>query len=300
MIYDYIVVGAGPAGCVCAGELKKRNYSVCVLEKQRPDYRKVCGDGISHVCLQTLRSIGFPVEAFEDAGAVRIRKYIHYINGRLYTDRIGEHHKEAYGLARNRTDSVFRKVLLDDAGIPVFYGMDAGEIKNTGQGYEVCGLRTEKIILAAGASARIRIDGREVLRPDPDSPAGISAVIRAKRSGEPFFMFDYREEYGGTYGWIFSTGDGEYNAGLWLRSDKASLRAGLAQFLELRGREYLGDGWEWISRPRGAVMGIGKRRICPDDSVIFIGDAANTSNPKDGEGISAAVKDALDFVSRLQ
>ena len=51
MMYDYIVVGAGPAGCVCAGELKKKNYSVCVLEKQPEHYRKVCGDGISYVCV---------------------------------------------------------------------------------------------------------------------------------------------------------------------------------------------------------------------------------------------------------
>lgn len=34
MMYDYIIVGAGPAGCVCAGELKRKNYSVCVLETQ--------------------------------------------------------------------------------------------------------------------------------------------------------------------------------------------------------------------------------------------------------------------------
>ena len=56
MMYDYIIVGAGPAGCVCAGELKRKNYSVCVLEKQPEHYRKVCGDGISYVCVQALRS----------------------------------------------------------------------------------------------------------------------------------------------------------------------------------------------------------------------------------------------------
>ena len=74
MMYDYIIVGAGPAGCVCAGELKRKNYSVCVLEKQPEHYRKVCGDGISYVCVQALRSIDFPIESLMDAGAVKIQR----------------------------------------------------------------------------------------------------------------------------------------------------------------------------------------------------------------------------------
>lgn len=47
-------------------------------------------------------------------------------------------------------------------------------------------------------------------------------------------------------------------------------------------------------------MGIGNRRVHTDDSIVYLGDASNTSNPEDGEGISLAVKDALDFTGGLK
>ena len=67
-----------------------------MLEKQPEHYRKVCGDGISYVCVQALRSIDFPIESLMDAGAVKIQRYIHYVNGKMYEDRIGDYGKEAY------------------------------------------------------------------------------------------------------------------------------------------------------------------------------------------------------------
>mgnify|MGYP002543404412 FL=1 len=127
MMYDYIIVGAGPAGCVCAGELKRKNYSVCVLEKQPEHYRKVCGDGISYVCVQALRSIDFPIESLMDAGAVKIQRYIHYVNGKMYEDRIGDYGKEAYGLARDKTDAAFRQYFIKDRDIPLYYNRNAGK-----------------------------------------------------------------------------------------------------------------------------------------------------------------------------
>jgi len=109
----------------------------------------------------------------------------------------------------------------------------------------------------------------------------------------------YYIEYRGTYGWIFSVGEREYNVGLWLKDDKGSLVAKFQEFLETRVREYLGSDYEWIRRPKGAVMGIGEKRSTYNDSIFFIGDAANTSNEKDGEGISLAVKDALTLTNSL-
>lgn len=300
MMYDYIVVGAGPAGCVCAGELKKKNYSVCVLEKQPEHYRKVCGDGISYVCVQALRSIDFPIESLMDAGAVKIQRYIHYVNGKMYEDRIGDYGKEAYGLARDKTDAAFRQYFIKDRDIPLYYNRNAGEIRSVDQGYEVCGIKAKRLVLAAGALAKINLDGKALLRPDAGSPVGISAILQADAAGSPFFLFDYRAEYEGTYGWIFRVGEREYNVGLWLKREKHLLAAKFQQFLETRVEEYLGFDYQWRRKPRGAIMGIGNRRVHTDDSIVYLGDASNTSNPEDGEGISLAVKDALDFTGGLK
>ena len=72
-VYDYIVVGAGPAGCICAGELKKKGYTVCALERQAPDHRKVCGDGISDVCVRLLRAAAKAKTAPTTATPIRVK-----------------------------------------------------------------------------------------------------------------------------------------------------------------------------------------------------------------------------------
>jgi len=45
-IYDCLVVGAGPAGGVCAYELAKRGLKVLILEKERLPRPKVCAGGL--------------------------------------------------------------------------------------------------------------------------------------------------------------------------------------------------------------------------------------------------------------
>lgn len=298
-VYDYIVVGAGPAGCICAGELKKKGYTVCVLERQAPDHRKVCGDGISDVCVRLLREIDFPVKAFAQAGAVKIRTYIHYIHGKKYCDNTADSHKVAYGLGRHKTDGVFQAYLKEQLGVDIHYNTKAEEIRSAHQGYEVGGFLGRKIVLAGGASARIRLDGQDFLVPDAARPVGVSAILRAEKTDEPYFMFDYKDEYRGTYGWIFSVGENEYNVGLWLKEDRDSLTVRFREFMDTRVREYLGSDYEIIRRPMGAVMGIGAAGTLRHDDIFVIGDAANTSNPRDGEGISLAVKDALALTSSL-
>ena len=42
-IYDYIIIGAGPAGCFCGIELTKKGLKVCIFEKNVP---KCCKEWI--------------------------------------------------------------------------------------------------------------------------------------------------------------------------------------------------------------------------------------------------------------
>ena len=298
--YDYVIVGAGPAGCVCAAELVKKGYSVCVFEKYEKGHRKVCGDGISHVCLNTLRSIDFPVEKFMEAGAVKIKKYIHYLEGRKYVDELETHKKEALGLARNKTDLVFQNYITDQYKVPVFYRTEVTDIHTLGDGYMVRDVYARRLVIASGTGAVIRLDGHTVTRPNTHLPFGISTIVRAKECSEPFFLFDYDTDYHGTYAWIFCIGKNEYNIGLWLKSDVKQLKSKLSAFMATRVREYLGEEIQIMRRPRGAWMGIGERVRNVHTSIDLIGDAAYTSNPADGEGISLAVKDAAAYAEQVK
>lgn len=52
--YDVIIVGAGPAGGMCAYELSKRNLSVLILEKEKLPRYKVCAGGLTKKAVDLL------------------------------------------------------------------------------------------------------------------------------------------------------------------------------------------------------------------------------------------------------
>ena len=47
LMFDCIIVGAGPAGGTAAYHLAKRGYSVLILEKESLPRYKPCGGGVS-------------------------------------------------------------------------------------------------------------------------------------------------------------------------------------------------------------------------------------------------------------
>lgn len=115
-----------------------------------------------------------------------------------------------------------------------------------------------------------------------------------------YFLFNFKREYHSTYGWLFCVGDGEYNAGLWLKDGKTHIKEAFNRFLDTRVKEYLGPDFEVVRNTRGVIMGIGEKRSHYSDSVFIIGDSANASNPVDGEGISKAFLDALELVKIIK
>ena len=50
-MYDYIIVGSGVAGAVCAYELSRIGYSCLAIEKNAKDYEKICGGVESAITL---------------------------------------------------------------------------------------------------------------------------------------------------------------------------------------------------------------------------------------------------------
>lgn len=297
-IYDYIIIGAGPSGCIAAAELRKKGASVLIFEKEERNslLAKCCGDGISFNCIKLLRKIGFPIEQFELAGAMPIKKY-YYMKNQEITERIlyKDRHELAYGCPRNVTNAIFRQY-AENSGAELIYNKRIISIDHSDGYFNVSNYFGREIICASGTSGVVRITGECIIKNNSNKPFGISTTIKGKVCEEGFFLFDFAPEFKGKYGWIFTTGADNYNVGIWLDKQTTHIKEMLYAFIQKHSNKWLGGEPEFVEKIKGGFLGIGNKCVSNIRGVSMIGDLANTCDSEFGEGISRAVASALKLV----
>ena len=184
--YDYMIVGAGPAGCFAAAMLAERGWKVIVLERREKGFCKLCGDGISVQAVHVLRQAGFPAERLEAAGAVRIKTVCHKRGDTLSRMTLGDEQR-AYALSRRTTDALFR---AKGFGAEIVYGEDVRELSRNGT-FRYRDREADRLIIATGVASNIRLDGKRLLR-FCSRPVGVSAIVRGKRAENGYYLFDWR------------------------------------------------------------------------------------------------------------
>lgn len=151
----------------------------------------------------------------------------------------------------------------------------------------------EKLVLASGASTPPAVAGSSVVL-QGGRPIGVSMLVKSTKRDAHYFMFDYCEPYGGTYGWVFSLGQGVFNVGLWLKpSMRKALWSEFDSFVDRRCHDWVGETYEVISQPRSFPFGVNSNWLNIPDGLIVVGDAKIGSNPLTGEGLSRAISSAI-------
>ena len=296
--YDFLIVGAGPAGCFSAMRLADNGYSVAVLEKEPQYNRKVCGDGLSIECICLLKDLGFPVNRFEESGAIRINKYVFIQNGQE-TNRLLKEDELAYGLTRSCTDTIFREYAAEKLGIDFFYQYKVNNILFKEGYYRIDDFVAKKVILANGVSRSIKINQIPFFS-NRKQAFGLFAVIQTdKKVDSPFFLFDYDFSKSNTYAWVFCISPYAYNVGMWEKHPHQVGKRDLENYLGKKAKNYFCGNIINQSPFKGAYMGIGEPVESCFEGVYVIGDAANTCNRVSGEGISMAVRSANDLLDRI-
>ncbi len=291
---DVLVVGAGPAGAVAAGEAKRAapELDVALLERDRAVGAPVrCAEGVGDAGLREFANPdGAPWVARE------IRRVI-FLAPDDTEVRVGGRYP-CWILDRTRFDAA----LAGDAGaagVAVLVGTEAAGMQRNGDGrwhVRVRGphgeetYRARVVIGADGVEAMVgRWAGLDTRVPARDMESCAQYIVQGiDFDPEAIYLQFGRTIAPGGYAWLFPRAVGVANVGLGIVALRADGR---------NARQYL-DAWIARRYPRGAKTGytVGgvivhtTIRQAYTDGVMIAGDAAHMINPLSGAGIVNAMK----------
>ncbi|MDO5413926.1 MAG: NAD(P)/FAD-dependent oxidoreductase [Bacillota bacterium] len=300
---DVIVVGAGPAGAICASYLSKAGLDVLMLDKETFPRDKVCGDMVREGIMKHIEALD-AVEALDKMSAcIRKIKLISSAGSEAVMPF------ECYAVPRFYLD----KLLVDTAvswGVEFRQGCTVtGFVKESGK---ICGVKvmqkgTESILRSRMV---IRADG--VVSEKADAAwIGQRAYFKGIKFEKSFskeqydaggiFAFDDKE--GPAYFWIIPVGPdgvkrGICNVGMIVKgrdSHKISnLEQRMADWLESSEKiKTLFENAEQLSPWKfGRLVDVNEERRLVKDGAVFVGDAAAQIFPLLNDGLSAAADTA--------
>jgi geranylgeranyl reductase family protein len=284
LIYDAIIVGAGPAGSVTAFHLARRGLRVLIIEKASLPRYKACGGGLTS---KALRNLPFDVGPVVELQA---------IGGMLtYQGRLILKVDTARPIASLVRRDLFDRYLASKA-------VEAGATLYDGLAYTGYEEQEDLItaitsqgnysgrVLVGADGVRSRVARQAGLLPEREIGVALEAELAVPGSGlseQGFYAtFDFGAlPYG--YGWVFPKRD-HLSAGVFhARPGKdALLRDYLKSFID--SQEVLAHNETVNLRGHHIPLG-GHPQALHKERLLLVGDAANLADPWLGEGLYYAI-----------
>ncbi len=292
VLYDAVIIGAGPAGSVAAYVLASAGHRVALIEQHRFPRDKVCGECLSDVGITTLSELGLATALRAARPAILTRAALHAPSGASATLELP---RPMWGLSRLALDTMLRDAAVA-AGAELYQPARCEALASDGRGatLRLRDLRTNTVD-PLNARYAIVADGKSALlptRPMPTTDFGIKAHF-AGANGPT----DVIELFGlcGHYAGLAPIEGGGWNLAFSVPRQRLRATRDLDDlFQEMLNqnpamRDRLGGAsrvGEWLASPlpRFAV-----RRDWPL-RVIAIGNAVAALEPIGGEGMGLAIK----------
>lgn len=292
MINDFIIIGGGVAGAVCAYQLSKCEKKCLILEKENEGNEKICGGGVSNRALCLLETIGMDLSELYKCNNKRISGHVIY-NGDTCVKKEYLPTQTALGVQRY----IFDGYLLQQAmsvGASIHYEQNVERITYMDDVYSVNGYKAKNIIWATGA----RDIHNKLLKGQSIGYCG-QIYTECALNDDKFYFWYYDKERKDRYFWAFPIGDNLWNVGVWFREYTNEVRMDFAKCMNDIFLKYIESDWCYKRSPKAEFLGHVDQR---KNDLIFkygIGDFSGTCNIKNGGGIHYAIESAIDICENI-
>lgn len=291
-IYDCILIGAGPAGSLCAGLLAKNNLKCLVLERLSEYGEKVCGGWVPNVALKRLESAGICLDEIEFGIKTKSNLIIKGNEKHLYTYKDNE-----YGLGVQR--KLFDQYLCNKAkefGAKVHFNERVSEISFNNGCYCINGYRSKYLVVATGARGLLSCRQTELYK---KQSIGISEHIKGNSCLQNDTVYFWYEHPGDSeYFWAIPIGVDLWNIGLWCQKpDKQMLNR-----YEMKRKELLHSFkyFYTVRKRRGAFLGNVDLSSEIKVDCFGIGDFGGYNSRSTGEGLQFAFDSAFEVFNHIK
>lgn len=306
MIYDVIVVGAGPSGSSAASLLARKGASTLLLDRATFPRDKVCGDGLTPQAIYWLDLLGCAEEVLEETNAC-IKECDLYINGKhLLTGGFPDN--TAYPdfailLDRRRFDHILmRNAVANGArfeGALVVRGVELehGCARVVAQAEKKRMEYRGRIVIGAdGVTSAVSRSIGNTLKDGATAVSLRTYYMGAKAEGAQIKVYFDRDYFPG-YGWMFVDDGGFANVGLGYAFDKnfpmiGKLGAIFQKFIDTDLAPMLKNATR-CSPISGGSASFYRPKAIVGERVMLIGDAANQADPLNGGGIHKGMESAF-------
>ena len=308
--FDIVVCGAGPAGASTSLFLSKEGIRHLILDKTSFPRKKVCGDGITPVCLTMLEQVipGVKKDFAKPEYFKKINRFRLYgPSGRFAdldpADYIPEGKSQLFTVSRftfdeylvNHVKQQESAEFWDQTKVLDYEKNKNGITLTVERNGEPITIHCKMVVAADGDRSLFK---KRVLGTAIDRTKMVAAIrtyyknVKPINDNDQYEIFAFNEVLPG-YFWIFPMADGTYNVGLGITSDVIQAKKINLKKLQnqlIAEHPLLADRFkdaEMLHAIEGSGLPImmDKHPKVSDDRVLLVGDAASVADPISGEGI---------------